>query len=80
MFVPLEVVTIPDAAYLHGRIIDPAGDPVEGSALRIFELPRDNLLCSQVGYAPDGCNVDAVALGQGESDDTGTVRLDLPRP
>lgn len=80
MTVALDMVTIPDAAYLHGRIVDPAGLPVDSSALRIFQLPSDNLLCSQVGYAPDGCNVDALALGQGESDETGTVRLALPRP
>jgi hypothetical protein len=80
MTVSLGDVVIPDAAYIRAKVVDPAGNPVEGSALRIFLLPTDNLLCSQVSHAPDGCRVDATVVGDGESDAQGIVRLDLPRP
>jgi len=80
MAVSLGDVVIPDAAYIRAKVVDPAGNPVEGSALRIFLLPTDNRLCTQVSHAPEGCRVDATVMGDGESDAQGIVRLDLPRP
>jgi hypothetical protein len=73
-------VTIPDAAHIRAKIVDLAGNPVEGSALRIYQLPTDNLLCMQASHAPEDCHVDARVLGNDESDGQGIVRLELARP
>ena len=80
MTIDLEEVTIPDAAYLHGSIVDAGGAPVEGSSLRIFRLSDNESVCREVTNAPAECSGDARALGHGESDDGGIVRLSLPRP
>ncbi|HUS27176.1 MAG TPA: hypothetical protein VMZ53_01670 [Kofleriaceae bacterium] len=73
-------VVIPDGAYVRGKVVDPAGNPVEGSALRVFLLPTTDQLCYEVTHAPDNCSVEATVMGDGESDMQGIVRLDLPRP
>lgn len=78
--IPLGDVTIPDAAYIRAKIIDLAGNPVEGSALRVFQLPTDNLLCMQASHAPEDCEIDARVLANDESDNQGIVRLELARP
>lgn len=73
-------VRIPDAAYIRAKIIDLAGNPVEGTALRVYQLPTDNLLCMQASHAPLDCQIDARVLADGESDQRGIVRLELARP
>jgi hypothetical protein len=73
-------VAIPDAAHIRARIVDLAGNPVEGSALRVYQLPTDNLLCMQASHAPADCHVDARVLANDESDGQGIVRLELARP
>lgn len=78
--VQVDNVVIPDGAYVRAKVVDPAGNPVEGSALRIFLLPTANTLCGQVTHAPDNCSVEATVMGDGESDMLGIVRLNLPRP
>ena len=40
----LGTVTIPDPAYIHGRITDSAGNVVPGGVLQIFELQTDTQL------------------------------------
>lgn len=80
MAVQLGDVSIPDAAYIRAKVVDLAGNPVEGTALRIYQLPTDNLLCTQASHAPNDCDIDARVLGDGESDQRGIVRLDLARP
>src|SRR5262249_2644908 len=79
--VELDKVTIPDAAWIHGRITDSGGMPVGGGELRVFVPPPPNpSLCTQVAHAPDDCAIPAQLVGHGTSDDTGTVRLTLARP
>ncbi|HEY5952209.1 MAG TPA: hypothetical protein VIV40_42215 [Kofleriaceae bacterium] len=78
--ISLDAVTIPDAARIHGTVVDGAGVPVEGSALRIFRLSSNDTLCSEVTNAPAECSDDAKVMGHGETDDAGFVRLNLPRP
>ena len=73
-------VAIPDAAHIRAKIVDLAGNPVEGSALRVYQLPTDNLLCTQASHAPEDCHVDARVLANDESDGQGIVRLELARP
>jgi hypothetical protein len=80
MSIDLEELTIPDAAFLHAKIVDGSGDPVEGSALRIFRLSDNDSVCREVTNAPAECSDDAKVMGHGESDDGGIVRLTLPRP
>lgn len=78
--IQLGEVKIPDAAHVRAKIVDLAGNPVEGSALRIYQLPTDNLLCMQASHAPDDCHIDARVQANGESDGKGIVRLELARP
>jgi hypothetical protein len=80
MTISLGTVTIPDAAHLHGAVVDPDGGPVEGSALGIFRLSVDDSLCREVSNPPADCTDDAKVVGHGESDEAGIVRLTLPRP
>jgi len=78
--ISVDTVTIPEAAFLHGRVVDGSGAPVEGSSLRVFRISENASLCEEVSNAPAECVDDAKPLGHGESDDSGLVRLDLPRP
>jgi len=78
--ISLDTVTIPDAAYLHGKIVDGAGRNVLGSTLRLFLLSPDDSVCQEVFNAPEECADDAKVMGQAQSDDNGIVRIKLPRP
>jgi hypothetical protein len=81
--VALGNVPVPDAANIHGRITDPAGNPVEGGELRVFSLSTDATaaaLCDSTDYHPTACVIPAQQVGHGASDADGTVRLTLPRP
>lgn len=80
----LGTIQIPDAAFIHGRIVDHRPNPVEGGEIRIFHAPvyanpSNADLCSQAAHAPAGCPIPAILLGHGTSDDLGIVRLTLPR-
>lgn len=78
--ISLDTVTIPDAARLHGNVVDGSGAPVEGSALSIFRLSDNDSVCREVTNAPAECSDEAIVVGHGESDNSGIVRLTLPRP
>lgn len=80
MAIQMGDIAIPDAAYIRAKVVDLAGNPVEGSALRVYQLPTDNLLCTQASHAPADCHVDARVLADDESDAQGIVRLNLARP
>jgi len=80
----LGTITIPAAAFVHGRIVDHRPNPVEGGEIRVFRAPvytnpNNADLCRQAAHAPAGCPIPAVLLGHGTSDDLGIVRLTLPR-
>jgi hypothetical protein len=77
----LPEITLPDAAHIHGRVLDPAGVELKGAELKIFQgTLASAALCDQVSNAPASCPIPAVLLGRGASDDVGVVRLTLPRP
>jgi hypothetical protein len=78
--IPLDTLVSPDAAFVHGRITDSLGSPVEGAELRIYQVVTDSTLCNQVTNAPDQCVIPAQLQGHGTSDMDGIVRLTLPRP
>jgi hypothetical protein len=73
-------LTIPDAAFIHGQLVDPNGGSVASGELRIFNVITDLSLCSQVAYPPPDCEIPAQLLGHGTADDQGAVQLTLPRP
>lgn len=73
-------VAIPDAARIHARIVDTDGEPVEGSALRVYALASNELICREVGFEPEECVPASLVMGAGESDARGNVRVSLPRP
>jgi hypothetical protein len=77
--VPLDTVTLPDSARVHGRIVDSNGLAVEGSALRVFQLISNEPICREVSFEPQDCAPGTSVLGSAESDDKGVVRLGLPR-
>ena len=78
--VTLGPVVVPDAANIHGHLVDPAQNPVDGGELRVFSLTADTSACDLSPYHPAPCVIPAPLVGHGTSDMTGTVRLTLPRP
>jgi hypothetical protein len=70
-------ITIPDAANVHGTLVDALGGPVTGGELRVFQIASDPSPCA-LPFAPSPCVIPANLLGQGTSDDQGIVRLTLP--
>jgi hypothetical protein len=77
--IPLGEVTLPDAAYVHGRITGPDGEPVENAELKLYLVSTELVLCSEVAHAPASCPIPALLQGRNTSDSKGTVRLALPR-
>ncbi|MCA9673794.1 MAG: hypothetical protein H6708_26370 [Kofleriaceae bacterium] len=67
----------PAAAYVRGLMQAPDGSPVVGAEARVYAL-GDQSLCS-AAEAPANCVAPATFLGSGRSDDSGVVRLVLPR-
>jgi hypothetical protein len=78
--VDLGTLTLPPAAFVHGRVVDPAGNPVSGGEVRLFQIVSDTSVCSQVVNAPAQCVIPAALRGRSTADDKGIVRLNLPRP
>jgi hypothetical protein len=78
--IQLDPIAIPDAAFIHGRIVDLDGLDVEGAELKLFRIETSLAVCSQVTNAPPSCPIPARLQGRGASDLGGLVRLSLPRP
>lgn len=72
-------VVLPDAAFVHGTITDPDGQPVDGAEVKVFRVNTTLALCSMVPNAPLSCPIPATLQGRGASDATGMVRVTLPR-
>ena len=69
----------PEGAHLHGQLVDGLGTPVQTGELRVYvQAQSDGSLCGLRG-APAGCAIPAQLVGHGTSDDTGTVRVTVPR-
>jgi hypothetical protein len=75
----LNDVAIPEPAYVHGRITNANGEPVENAELRLYRINTALTLCSEVAHAPMSCPIPALLQARGTSDEEGTVRLALPR-
>jgi hypothetical protein len=72
-------LTLPDAAYVHGQIVDSSGGAVEGAELKLYLVEPAAALCSEVKHAPPSCPIPAQLQGRDTADSKGTVRLVLPR-
>src|SRR6185503_4030657 len=66
--VSLSEITLPEAAFVHGKITAPNGDPVEKAELRLFQATTTVGLCSEVAHAPSTCPIPASLQGRGTSD------------
>ncbi|CAN5889584.1 hypothetical protein BH11MYX2_BH11MYX2_31570 [soil metagenome] len=73
-------IRLPDAAFVHGNVIDPVGTPIENAEVKVFRQATDyTSICSSSQHAPTPCPVHARLLGRGAANATGTVELTLPR-
>jgi len=77
--VSFDKITLPDAAYVHGRITGPDGALVENAELKLYLVSTELSLCTEVANAPASCPIPAQLQDRNTSDATGTVRLALPR-
>ncbi len=77
--VSFDKITLPDAAYVHGRITGPDGAPIANADLRLYLVSTELSLCSEVAHAPTSCPIPAQLQDLDTSDGMGTVRLTLPR-
>jgi hypothetical protein len=77
--VTLDDIVLPDAAFVHGGITGPDGQPVENAELKLYLVSSELKLCSEVAHAPSSCPIPAQLQGRGTSDAAGMVRLALPR-
>lgn len=76
---PAREVRLPDAAFVHGQVTDPANNAVEGAEVKVFRINTSLALCDDVRYEPRTCPIPASLLGRGGSDLGGVVRVTLPR-
>jgi len=77
--ISLGAISLPDAAFVHGQVLGPDGEPVENAELRLYLVSTELGLCTQVAHAPTSCPIPAQLQGRNTSDAKGTVRLTLPR-
>jgi hypothetical protein len=73
----VDKLTLPDAAFVHGGLVDPTGAPLSGGQLAVYELPTDTTVCAELARTP--CILPAVLGGRGTSDSSGTAALTLAR-
>lgn len=73
---------LPDAAHIHGRIVAPSLETVEGAEIKLFRVESPSAFtdfCDLLTNAPLSCPIPALQLGRGISDVDGVARLTLPR-
>jgi hypothetical protein len=77
--VSLSEITLPEAAFVRGRITTPNGDWLDKAELKLYQTSASDGLCAEVAHAPMSCPIPAQLQGRGTSDSNGIVRLALPR-
>lgn len=73
---------LPDASHIHGRIVAPSLETVEGAEIKLFRVEDPSAFtnfCGLLTNAPPSCPIPALQLGRGISDADGVARLTLPR-
>ncbi|MBI4508329.1 MAG: hypothetical protein HY698_01755 [Deltaproteobacteria bacterium] len=75
--VDLGNVSLPDAAYSRGAVLDESGRAVPDAEVRVFVVPEDGGICD-TSSAPD-CKQPVKMRALTRSDETGNVLLVLPR-
>ena len=73
---------LPDAAHIHGRIVAPSLETIEGAEIKLFRVEDPSAFtnfCGLLTNAPPSCPIPALQLGRGVSDVDGVARLTLPR-
>jgi hypothetical protein len=77
--VSLSEITLPEAAFVRGRITAPNGEWLDKAELKLYQVAASDGLCAEVAHAPVSCPIPAQLRGRGTSDGDGIVRLTLPR-
>lgn len=77
--VTLPTTVLPDAAFVHGEVVDPSGELVKDAEVKLFLVETNLALCDSVPYEPARCPIPARLMSRGASDSDGHVRLTLPR-
>ncbi|HEY4182815.1 MAG TPA: hypothetical protein VGM90_38565 [Kofleriaceae bacterium] len=78
--ITVDDATFPSAAFVHGEVVDPVGNQVEGAEIKVFQLRTDlAAICSSSQHAPSPCPVQGRQVGRGVANSNGTVELTLPR-
>ncbi|HET9625443.1 MAG TPA: hypothetical protein VFP84_28945 [Kofleriaceae bacterium] len=75
----LGTIGLPDAAFVHGKITDADGAPVDSAEIKLYQVSTQLALCSEVAHAPTSCPIPATLLGRNPAADGGEVQLALPR-
>jgi hypothetical protein len=79
--VDLGELELPAASYARGIVRDPAGEPVAGAELHLYQLPESDFCVRVLGLgSEDQCDAPAHLRGISPSDDLGWVHMALPDP
>lgn len=78
--VAVQDIQLPDAAFVHGQVVDSLARPIKDAEVKIFRMNSSiESVCSSVRNAPKPCPMSAQLLGRGAADVDGIVELTLPR-
>lgn len=76
----VEDIWLPDAAFVHGQVVDYRSTPVKEAEVKIFRMNSSlEATCNSVRNAPKPCPASAELLGRDAANGTGMVELTLPR-
>jgi hypothetical protein len=74
----LESIFLPESAYVRGVVTDPSGNPLADAQVKIYEIAAEEGACI-AQHAPQDCQPPAIIRATGRTDESGIVRLTLPR-
>ncbi|MFN0248947.1 MAG: hypothetical protein ACKV2T_18805 [Kofleriaceae bacterium] len=78
--VSLGDIPLPDAAFVHGLVVDHDGNTVKDAEVKVFRKNSyAEMVCDSVRNAPKPCPTPALLLGRDAASATGMVELTLPR-
>ncbi len=68
---------LPDAAYVRATVLSDIHEVVPAAHIRIYQVVEDQSVCSL--YEPGDCVVPAILRAEGTADESGHIRIVLPR-